>query len=105
MARLNAAALVHLANAPSVPANARIITANLEYTTTLRWNKAPEPDVAGYEVVWRETTSPVWNHVKDVGDVAEATIDESKDNCFFGVRAYDKDGYRSPVAFPSASQR
>jgi Zn-dependent M28 family amino/carboxypeptidase len=96
VARLNAAALVHLANAPSVPANARIITANLEYTTTLRWNKAPEPDVAGYEVVWRETTSPVWNHVKDVGDVAEATIDESKDNCFFGVRSYDKDGYRSP---------
>ncbi|MEX2218935.1 MAG: M20/M25/M40 family metallo-hydrolase [Phycisphaerales bacterium] len=102
--RLNAAAIVHLANAPSTPKNARIITARLEYTTTLRWDKSPEPDTAGYEIVWRETTSPVWQHVKDVGDAAEATIDESKDNVFFGVRAYDKDGYRSPVAFPNASR-
>ena len=105
VARLNAAALVHLANAPSVPRNTRIITAKLEYSTTLRWEKSPESDVAGYEVVWRETTTPTWNYVKDVGDVAEATIDESKDNFFFGVRAYDKDGYRSPVAFPTASAR
>ena len=105
VARLNAATLVHLANAPSVPGNARIITAQLEYTTTLRWDPSPEPDVAGYEVVWRETTSPQWNHVKDVGDATEAVIDESKDNYFFGVRAYDKDGYRSPVAFPAAAPK
>jgi hypothetical protein len=104
VAKLNAAALVNLANAPSVPGNARIITAKLEYSTTLRWDKSPEPDTAGYEVVWRETTSPVWQHSKDVGDATEATIAESKDNFFFGVRAYDKDGYRSPVAFPTASK-
>ncbi|MCA9307659.1 MAG: hypothetical protein KDA16_14100, partial [Phycisphaerales bacterium] len=55
---------------------------------------------AGYEVVWRETSSPVWQESKDVGDVVEATIDLSKDNWFFGVRAYDREGYRSPVAFP-----
>src|SRR5262249_43165732 len=97
VARLNAAALIHLANAPSTPAEARIITAKLEYTTTIRWDQSPEEDVGGYEVVWRETTSPVWNHVKDVGNVIEATIDESKDNSFFGVRAYDREGYRSPV--------
>jgi Zn-dependent M28 family amino/carboxypeptidase len=104
VARLNAAVLVNLANAPSTPGNARILTAKLEYTTTLRWDKSPEPDVAGYEVVWRDTTSPVWQHVKDAGNVTEATIDESKDNFFFGVRAYDKDGYRSPVAFPGAGK-
>ncbi len=105
VARLNCAALIHLANAPSSPSKARIITAELEYTTTLRWEASPEADVAGYEIVWRETTAPRWDHVKDVGNVTEATIDESKDNFFFGVRAYDKDGYRSPVAFPGAAKK
>ena len=105
VARLNAVCLIHLANAPSSPDHARIITAKLEYDTTLRWDPSPESDVAGYEVVWRETTAPVWQHVKDVGNATEATIDQSKDNYFFGIRAYDRDGYRSPVAFPGAAKK
>ncbi len=104
VAKLNAATLVHLANAPSVPAKIRVITAKLEYWTTLRWVKSPEPDVAGYEVVWRDTTSPRWEQVKDVGTATEITIQQSKDNYFFGVRAYDKDGYRSPVGFAGAAR-
>lgn len=104
VAKLNAASLVHLANSPSVPARVRVITAKLEYWTTLRWEKSPEPDVAGYEVVWRDTTSPIWQHVEDVGNKTEATIRQSKDNFFFGVRSYDKDGYRSPVGFAGAAR-
>lgn len=102
--RLNSAALLHLANAPRKPANARLITADLTTDTTIRWDKSPEPDVAGYEIVFRRTTSPVWEESIDVGDTTEATIDYSKDNWLFGVRAYDEDGYRSPVAFPGAAQ-
>ncbi len=102
--RLNITALVHLASAPSVPSDARVITAKLAYDTTLRWTASPEPDTAGYEVVWRATTSPTWEHVQNVGNVTEATINESKDNFFFGVRAYDRDGFRSPVAFPTAAK-
>lgn len=102
--RLNLAALIHLASAPSSPGKSRIITAQLAYDTTLRWEASPEPDVAGYEVVWRETTAPVWQHSKDVGNATEATIPESKDNFFFGVRAYDRDGFRSPVSFPGAAR-
>ncbi len=101
--RLNLAALVHLANAPSEPANVRIITARLEQGTTLRWEKSPEPDVAGYEVVWRDTTAALWQHARDVKNATEATLEISKDNVFFGVRAYDKDGYRSPVTFAGAA--
>lgn len=98
--RLNAGVLAHIANAPSVPTGARVLVADLTNDTTLRWDASPEPDVAGYEIVWRETTSPVWQHSLDVGDATEGTVDLSKDNWFFGVRAYDRDGYRSPVAFP-----
>jgi Zn-dependent M28 family amino/carboxypeptidase len=105
VARLNAAAIVHLANAPSSPANARIITARLANDTTIRWDPAPEIDVAGYEIVWRRTTSPVWTGSIDVGTVTDYTIDMSKDNYFFGVRTYDQDGYKSPVSFPSAARR
>lgn len=98
--RLNAAVLAHLANAPSTPRNARVLIAQLTNDTTLRWDPVPEPDVAGYELVWRETSAPDWEHSQDVGDVTEATLPLSKDNWFFGVRSYDHEGYRSPVAYP-----
>lgn len=99
VARLNAASLAHLANAPSSPGNARIVASALSHDTTMRWEASPEPDVAGYEIVWRETTAPEWTDSKDVGTALEATLPMSKDNVFFGVRAYDADGYRSPVRF------
>jgi len=99
VARLDAATLAHLANAPSSPTHARIVAAALDPDTTLRWDASPEPDVAGYEVVWRDTTAPLWTETKDVGDVLEVALPMSKDNVFFGVRAYDREGYRSPVTF------
>ena len=102
--RLNAATLIHLANAPSTPPNARIITANLTTDTTIKWDASPEPDTAGYEVVWRDTTAPDWQYSKDVGNTLELTLPISKDNVFFGVRAYDKEGYTSPVSFPIAAK-
>ncbi|MFI7305941.1 M20/M25/M40 family metallo-hydrolase [Micromonospora aurantiaca] len=100
VARVNAATLWSLAQAPGTPKGVTVVTTNLTNDTTLRWQRGPEPDLAGYEVVWRETTSDQWQKVLPVGDVTEVTIDLSKDNVFFGVRAVDRDGHRSPVAFP-----
>ena len=99
VARVNGAALACLANAPSSPGNARIVTRDLGNDTVIRWETSPEPDVAGYEVVYRLTTEHDWRHVADVGFRTEATLKVSKDNHFFGIRAYDRDGYRSPVSF------
>ncbi len=101
--RLNAAAIMHLANAPAPPTNAMIVMATLENPTRLRWD-APDMEnnpeqIAGYEVMVRATTSPVWQLSRDVGFTNEATIELSKDNWLFGVRAYDAEGYRSPVSF------
>jgi hypothetical protein len=54
--------------------------------------------------VWRETTDALWTHVIPVGNVTSFTATGlSKDNVFFGVRAIDADGNRSPVAFPKPS--
>ncbi|WP_250037103.1 M20/M25/M40 family metallo-hydrolase [Paractinoplanes maris] len=103
VARVNAAALWSLAQAPGTPRGVVIDTTQLTNATTLRWQLGTEPDLAGYEVVWRETTAPGWQHSRAVGKVSEVTIDLSKDNVFFGVRAVDADGHRSPAAAPGPS--
>ncbi len=100
VARVNAAALWSLATAPGTPKDLRVRTSALTNDTELVWTRGTEPDLAGYEVVWRETTAPEWTHAIRVGDVTTATIDLSKDNVFFGVRAYDRAGHRGPVAYP-----
>ncbi|WP_368039387.1 M20/M25/M40 family metallo-hydrolase, partial [Streptomyces sp. 8P21H-1] len=98
VARVNAAALWTLAQAPAAPRGARILTAALTNATELVWTRGTEPDLAGYEVVWRETTAPEWTHVIPVGDVTSHEVDLSKDNVFFGVRAVNGAGLRSPVS-------
>jgi Zn-dependent M28 family amino/carboxypeptidase len=100
VAKVNAAALWSLSQAPGTPKGVQIVAAVLTNSTTLRWQRGAEPDLAGYEVLWRETTAPDWTHVIPVGDVTTATIDLAKDNVHFGVRAVDRDGHRSPVAYP-----
>jgi hypothetical protein len=107
VARVNGAALWNLATAPGTPKNLLIhVTAppNLAgiNTTTLTWDANPEPNLAGYEVVMRETTSPDWTDAIGVGNVTTVTLDISKDNVQFGLRAVDTAGNRSPVAFPQA---
>ncbi|MFU8870414.1 M28 family metallopeptidase [Micromonospora sp. SL4-19] len=100
VARVNGAVMWSLAQAPGTPRNARMLTSSLTNDTTLTWQRGTEEDLAGYELVWRETTEPDWTHVIEVGDVTTATVDLSKDNVFFGVRAVNRDGFRSPVAYP-----
>lgn len=100
VARVNGAALWSLAQAPGTPKGTIIVTTDLTNNTTLRWQRGTEPDLAGYEVLWRETTAAEWQKVIPVGDVTQVTVDLSKDNVFFGVRAVARSGLRSPVAFP-----
>ncbi|MEP6707634.1 MAG: M28 family metallopeptidase [Pyrinomonadaceae bacterium] len=101
VARINAASLAVLARAPARPKNAAIITARLTNDTDLKWDANKEPDLAGYEIVWRETTVPTWTNSRMVGNVTSYTMkDMSKDNYFFGVRAVDKQGNRSPASYP-----
>ena len=68
--------------------------------TTIGWNANPESNLAGYEVVMRETTESDWTRALSVGNATSVTLDISKDNVQFGVRAVDQNGHRSPVAFP-----
>jgi hypothetical protein len=102
--RVIASSLAALSRSPAAPTNSRIIAANLSYDTELRWNANKEGDVAGYEVVWRDTKDPLWTHSRFVGNVTDYTLKGlNKDDNQVGVRAVDRDGNRSPVAFPIAA--
>ncbi len=105
VAEVNVAALAHLARAPESPADARIVVADLTNDVELRWAAGRDADLAGYEVLWRDTTSPVWQHARDVGRATQVRLAMNKDETFFAVRAYDAEGYRSVPSFVRAAER
>ena len=116
VARVNAAAAASLALAPKAPVTSRVATSGAQkgrpgpnlsrgtgrggYDARLGWsNENPDPDLAGYAIVWRATTSPYWEHEIWVGNVSEYTLkDVSIDDRVFGVKAIDKEGNESMVA-------
>jgi hypothetical protein len=70
------------------------------YDAALRWaNPTPEPDLAGYAVVIRSTTSAFWEREIYVGNVTEYLMPNlSIDDVVIGVKAIDKDGNPSLVS-------
>jgi hypothetical protein len=99
--RTNIAALAGLANGPAAPKNVKVEAATLTVDTTLSWDANAEPDLKGYEIVYRDTTEPLWTHTIKVGNVTSFTVKGiTKDNFLFGVRAVDTHGNRSVVTFP-----
>jgi len=100
VASVNTVALVTGACAPAAPKNVKA-GGGLSNDTTMSWDMGTDADLAGYEIVVRETTVDDWEKVIPVGKVAKYTFkDFTIDNVFMGVRAVDKDGNRSPVRTP-----
>src|SRR5437870_3239872 len=105
VARVNAASLAALALAPARPKNV-VFPSGLANDTVIKWDANKELDVAGYEIVWRDTTAATWTNSLPVGNVLTYTMKGmSKDNYFFGVRAVDKEGNRSQVTYPRSLPR
>jgi Peptidase family M28 len=104
VARLNAATLAALAAAPAPPADVRLLARDLENESTLSWDRSPGGLATGYEVVWRATSSPDWEHAQNVGEATTATLKLSKDNVIFAVRAVDGAGHRSLPVVPIPSR-
>lgn len=98
VARVNAATLASLAAGPAAPSNVRLRTKDLENDSTLTWEASV--GATDYEVLWRTTTSPEWEHAQKVGNETRATLKLSKDNVIFAVRAVDGAGHRSLPAVP-----
>ncbi|GJI95790.1 aminopeptidase [Duganella caerulea] len=101
VARVNAAALSSLSLAPAAPAKVQVRTAKLQNDTELVWQANAEPDLAGYRIVWRDTTAAEWQGSQFVGKATEFTVPLSKDNYYFGVQAIDNEGNASPASYPT----
>ena len=118
VARVNLIALASLAAAPASPKNVTMVN-RLNNNTELKWNANSDTDIAGYEIVYRDTTAAEWTNsipvpaVNPANALASASSgtgiqaemnyvvkNMSKDNYFFGVRAVDRSGNRSPVSYP-----
>ncbi|MAY52443.1 MAG: peptidase M28, partial [Flavobacteriaceae bacterium] len=69
---VNAISMASLAWAPPAPKNVAI-GGIVEPSAKLKWDKVN--GAAGYNIYWRDTTSPTWDYSRYVGDVSEFTLD------------------------------
>jgi len=104
VARNNAEALRQLAMAPAAPTNARL-TGAVTPDAKVSWSAEDDPERAGFEILWRETTEPRWQVYDFVASPGETVLrGVSTDNHFFAVRAVGKNGTRS-LAVPTEMER
>jgi hypothetical protein len=90
-----------LASAPPPPANVRLLTKQLENSSTLAWEPSAGGLAEAYEVLWRDTISPYWQHARRVAKTGTAlTLPVSKDNVIFAVRAVGGRGNASLAVVP-----
>jgi Peptidase family M28 len=95
VARANAEVLRRLAIAPSAPGQVTIAGA-VTPSAKISWSAGDDPDRAGFEILWRETTDPRWSVCDFVESGDEIVLENvSTDNHFFAVRAVGKNGARS----------
>jgi hypothetical protein len=108
VAKANAAGIAELALAPKAPqlrgaGGARRgapLSRGSGYDAVMTWHsESPEPDLAGYAIVMRKTTSPVWEREIFVGNVTKYILPNVNiDEVVLGVKAIDKEGDESLTA-------
>ena len=104
VARDNGEALRQLAMAPAPPTNAKL-TGAVTPDAKVSWDAEDDPDRAGFEILWRETTEARWQVYDFAPSPGETVLHAvSTDNHFFAVRSVGKNGARS-IAVPTEMQR
>ena len=102
---VNAISLAALAWAPAAPKEVAI-GGLVAPSTRLEWAASESPNKKGYMVYWRDTTSPIWQYSKYVGNKTHTTLEGIVlDNYLFGVATIGVDGHQSTVVFPSVVLR
>ena len=99
---VNAINLASLAWAPPAVKNLSI-GGVVQASAKFKWEKVNDTNVKGYKIYWRDTTSPIWQYERFLGDVDSHTLKGIIiDNYFFGISTVGKNGFESPVVFPNA---
>ncbi len=99
VARVDAESLRALALAPAAPREVSV-SGGVTPDARVAWTADADPERAGFEVLWRETTDPRWSVLLFAASAGETVLTAiSTDNHFFAVRSVGKNGARSiPVA-------
>jgi hypothetical protein len=104
VALYNAEALRQLAMAPAWPAKVRL-TGAVTPDAKVSWEAAEDPERAGFEILWRETTEARWQVYDFAGQPGETVLKGvSTDNHFFAVRSVGRNGARA-IAIPTEIER
>src|SRR6266702_865438 len=104
VASANAEALRQLALAPAPPKDAKL-TGAVTPDAKVSWPADDDPERAGFEILWRETSEPRWQVFDFAAAPGETVLKGvSTDNHFFAVRAVGKNGARS-IAVPTEMER
>jgi hypothetical protein len=100
VARDNAEVLRQLAMSPAPPTRSTLEGA-VTPDAKVSWSAEDDPERAGFEILWRETTDARWQVLEFVPAGNEALLKGvSTDNHYFAVRAVGKNGARS-LAVPT----
>lgn len=100
VARDNAEVLRELALAPAPPESVKI-AGGATPDTRLSWTAGNDPERAGFEILWRETTNPRWSAYEFAASPGETVLKGvSTDNHFFAVRSLGKNSARSIAVTP-----
>ena len=82
--------------------DSKYVVDSIEKKWVFKWEKVNDTNVKGYKIYWRDTTSPIWQYERFVGDVDSHTLEGIViDNYFFGISTVGKNGFESPVVFPN----
>ena len=101
---MNLSNLANLAKAPSMPLEVKITMKGLSNSTLLSWNAPKSGKIAGYYILMRETTSPIWQK-KLFTKETTMNLPYSKDNYFFAVQSVNENGNESLPVVPGVSRR
>ncbi len=97
---VNAISLASIAWAPAAP-DLIMIGGAVQPSTRLRWDPVDDPNLIGYKVYWRDTTSPQWQYSRWVGKETDVVLKNIIiDNFLFGVASVNKEGNESVVVYP-----
>jgi hypothetical protein len=100
---LNLSNLANLAKSPAMPDSVKIEVRRLSNFTNLSWQPGRAGKPKGYNVLMRETTSPVWQKKIFTTDT-HMDLPYSKDNYFFAVQSVSETGNESLPVIPSVAR-
>ncbi len=100
---VNVAVLASLAKSTPQPLNVFMDVKELSNSTKLTWEKPKSGKVKGYQILIRETSSPVWTERIFTTDTS-ITIPLSKDNYLFAVESISDSGNQSLPVIPKVGR-